>query len=371
MTTKGILLEIFKETANGELFLDTNQDNSWKFNIHFYSKINGISNAKNTDAPELQIQDLDQLATQIDQYLKLAEPFYVADQDYFDLTDLSFKKKLIADLFVSATNYDFQNFSDYLSTRTAQLSSNVDEDYFDLGSLNGAYINAKISKNHSNLEGPFNFELSADVIGATYPLPSITFGVAGDKVYIYAIKNFNEKIFDPKTQKYVDTLKNGKPVLYTKFHEDMDAYFHTITQKSHTKGVERNVSPNALVSLALFMSFLKTSNAKEIIAPDFMPVRYMANRTSIENKYFGQGELLEEKLEKHDNDQNNITNKFMYLFLRYNSHFPECEIYYDDLKQEMHMSIEPTKSKGENLIYQIDQVLTQPDEVLDKEKTIE
>ncbi len=371
MTTKNILLEIFNETANGELLLETEQGAFHKFRIHFYTRIDGKTNATDTNIPELQVHNLDEFASAIDNYLEVAEPFFIADQYYFELTNEGYKKKLISDLFASATNYDFQDFYSYLDIKTKQLTSNIHEDYFEFGTLNGAYINAKISRNHSNLEGPFNFEFSADTIGATYSLPSITFGVADDKVYIYAIKNFNERIFNPQTGKYVNTLQNGRPILYTRFHENMETYFHTITLKSHTKGVERNVSPNALVSLALFMSFLKTSNVKEIIAPDFMPVRYYANRATIESKCHSQGKSPAEKLEKHDNDQNNITNKFMYLFLRYNSHFPECEICYDDLKQEMHMSISPTKSKGENLIYQIDQVMTQTDEILDKEKTIE
>lgn len=87
-----------------------------------------------------------------------------------------------------------------------------------------------------------------------------------------------------------------------------------------------------------------------------MPLRYSTNKQAIINKTPFNPELLEVRLEQHDNDQNNITNKFMYLFLRYNRNFPENEIEYDDMHQEMRMKLCKTQTFGENLIYQVDQI---------------
>ena len=194
-----------------------------------------------------------------------------------------------------------------------------------------------------------------------YPLPSITFGIADSKIYLYAIKYTNSKTTDPLTKKTISTIVDGKPVIDTKFKESMQDYFHTITLNSKAKGIERNVSPNSLVSLALFLSIFKNTGIKEVVAPDFMPIRYSTNHSAICNKMHNDKMTLDERLEKHDNDQMNITNKFMHLFLRYNRNFPECEINYDDLSQEMHMSLIPTKTHGENLIYKIDRVGIEPD----------
>lgn len=357
-TTKEILDNFFAESQTGTVYLNVNTDNHpWKFGIELFANIEGKNNATNDTAPVVQIPNYQHFVEHVESYLSVAEPFYVAEKDYFDLTDDSYKKKLIADLFASATNFDFNDISSFVDLRTTQLQNTLPTDEpFELGTLNGATIFAKIKKNPSNLEGPYNMELFASKKKEIYPLPSVTFAIANNNLYVYALKYTDLKSVDPITQKTMHTVIDGKPILDTKFKEDMNAYFHTITLNSHSKGVERNVSPNSLVSLAMFLSFFKGSGVKEVIAPDFMPLRYSTNQEAIKNKYASNPELLEERLDKHDNDQNNITNKFMYLFLRYNRNFPENEIEYDDMRQEMHMTLSPTKTFGENLIYQIDQM---------------
>ena len=194
-----------------------------------------------------------------------------------------------------------------------------------------------------------------------YPLPSVTFGLADNDVYVYAIKYFDSKRIDSKTQKTIHTIVDGKPILDTPFKQEMQEFFHSITLNSHAKGVERNISPNSLVSFSLFLSFLKDSPTTQIVAPNFMPIRYETNRSAIEQRAYKNNLSVDEQLEKHDNDQNNITNKFMYLFARYNRHFPECELDYDELREEMRMSLAKTKTNGENLIYQIDKIGTSTD----------
>ena len=356
-TTKEILDNFFSEAQSNTVFLKVNSDSHpWKFGIQLFANIEGKSNATNDEAPVVEIANYKKFIEHIDRYLSIAQPFYIAEKDYFDLTEDSYKKKLIADLFASATNFDFYDILNFIDIRLTQLQNTLPADIFELGNLNGSTISARIKKNPSNLEGPYNMEIFASKKDEIFPLPSVTFAIANDNVYVYAIKYTDTKSVDPKTKEVLHTVIDGKPVLDTKFKEDMNSYFHTITLNSHAKGVERNVSPNSLVSLAMFLSFFKNAGVKEVIAPDFMPIRYSTNKEAIINKSSHESELLEERLEKHDNDQNNITNKFMYLFLRYNRNFPENEIEYDDMRQEMRMKLSPTKTFGENLIYQIDQM---------------
>lgn len=360
-STKEIFDNFLNEAETGLVVFPTTEGSAWKFGVNFYSNIEGKSNAIDNSVPELQIPNYDKFVEELDEYLALAKPFYEGEKSYFDLTDESYTKKLMSDLFASATNYDFQNFLPYLQTRTKQLQNTLQQDQFELGNLNGATIFAKIKKNSSNLEGPYNMEFYAQKKKEIYPLPSVTFGISDNNVHLYAIKNTNIKITDPATKKSFSTVVDGNSALDTKFKEDMQKYFHSITLNSHAKGIERNVSPNSLVSLALFLSFFKKTGIKEIVAPDFMPIRYATNRSAICNKSYNDKESLDERLERHDNDQMNITNKFMHLFLRYNRSFPECEIGYDDLRQEMHMTLSQTKSNGENLIYKIDRIGSEPE----------
>ena len=357
-TTQEILTELFAEAELGTVYFKVNSDiHPWKFGMELFSNIEGKNNATHTNAPVVQIPNYQSFVEHVENYLSIAQPFYIAEKAYFDLTDDSYKKKLIANLFASATNFDFNDILNFVDLRAAQLQNTLPtEEPFELGTLNGATIFAKIKKNPSNLEGPYNMEFFASHKKEIFPLPSVTFAIANDNLYVYALKYTDTKGVDPETKETTHTVVNGKPVIDTKFKEEMNNFFHTITLNSHSKGVERNVSPNSLVSLAMFLSFFKDSGVKEVIAPDFMPVRYSTNQAAIKNKTVLNPELLEVRLEQHDNDQNNITNKFMYLFLRYNRNFPENEIEYDDIRQEMRMRLVPTKTHGENLIYQIDQM---------------
>ena len=358
-TTQEILNNFFDEAQSGTVFLATtgrDGGSPWKFGIELFANIEGHSNAKHTEAPVVKIPNYQQFVEAIDHYLSIAEPFYIADKTHYDLTDASYQKKLIADLFASATNLDFHDIFTYINHRTRLLENPLPTQSFDIGTLNDTTITATIKKNQSQLEGPYNMEFVARHKNDTYQLPSVTFAIDENKLYIYAIKYFNKKSYDTIENKEINSVADGKLVLDTEFKEKMNSYFHTITQNSHSKGVERNVSPTSLVSLAMFLSLFKGSEIKEIIAPDFMPMRYAANKEKLITKSYAEPDLLEARLEKHDNDQNNITNKFMYLFLRYNRNFPENEIEYDDMRQEMRMKLCKTQTFGENLIYQIDQM---------------
>ena len=354
-----IVTEYFDDASHGCVTLETNTDNHpWKFGVHFYTNIEGKSSACDNLVPEVQIPNYTAFLAAIDTYLSHAKEFYFDDQDYFDLTDKGFTKKLISDIFASATNYDLHDIIPYIETRTKLLKNQLPPEQFELGSINGATISAKIKKNRSNLEGPYNMEFFAEKNKELYPLPSVTFGIADNNVYVYAIKYFDSKHIDAKTKQTIHTIVDGKPVLDTPFKQDMQEFLHGITRNSHAKGVERNVSPNSLVSLSLFLSFLKDSPTTEIVAPNFMPIRYETNRSAVEQRAHKNHLSVDEQFEKHDNDQNNITNKFMYLFARYNHHFPECELDYDEIREEMRLSLAKTKSTGENLIYQLDKIGT-------------
>ena len=356
-TTKEILENFFAEAQTGTVYLKVNSDDhSWKFGIELFANIEGKSNATNDEAPVVEIANYDQFVEHVENYLSIAQPFYIAEKDYFDLTDDSYKKKLISDLFASATNFDFNDILSYINLRKVQLHNTLPTDTFELGTLNGSTISARIKQNASNLEGPYNMEFFASKKNEIFPLPSVTFAIANDNLYVYAIKYTDAKSIDPVTKKTLHTVLDGRPILDTKFKQEMNNYFHTITLNSHSKGIERNVSPNSLVSFAMFLSFFKDAGVKEVVAPNFMPLRYSTNKQAIINKTPFNPELLEVRLEQHDNDQNNITNKFMYLFLRYNRNFPENEIEYDDMRQEMRMKLCKTQTFGENLIYQIDQI---------------
>ena len=49
-----------------------------------------------------------------------------------------------------------------------------------------------------------------------------------------------------------------------------------------------------------------------------------------------------------------MTNKFMYLFLRYNHHFGNCNADYNDITGDMTLKISQSTAKDDNIIYAFD-----------------
>jgi len=116
------------------------------------------------------------------------------------------------------------------------------------------------------------------------------------------------------------------------------------------------VSPNALVSLTMFVSYLKSMGVTQIVARDYQPARYQSIESRIAERK--EDEIAKKQQEILDQDQFNITNKFMYLFLRYNYHFPACTCDYDIDQGQMIMNIKDESEIKENILYKIDSMVT-------------
>jgi hypothetical protein len=76
-----------------------------------------------------------------------------------------------------------------------------------------------------------------------------------------------------------------------------------------------------------------------------MPLRYSFHKEVAE--VFDRGE---ESVQKVDQIQYNVTDKFMNLMNRYNYHFESKDSYYDDLKGEMHLFLNGKKKNDDNII---------------------
>ena len=114
-----------------------------------------------------------------------------------------------------------------------------------------------------------------------------------------------------------------------------------------------NVSPNALVSFTIFISYLKSLGIKDISASAFRPVRYHASKISGYLKYV-ESEKRKEFLQKHNHNQYNMTNKVLYMFLRYGHHFDNTNVYYDDIMQKINLELtDKNPTENDNIIYQL------------------
>lgn len=335
---QSILDDFFKQTETGFVKIGNEKDGYW----HFYISLsNSLSVEPSQGEQTVVVRDKNQFVKSISEYLEIAQNFYESDKDYYDLDVRSFHEKLIMDLFVNATNFDFNNIEEYILNRTKMISDkNTQCGTLLLGEFNGCEIVANISKNHSYLEGPYKFNVKTVKDEEKFVLPSITFGRIDDKLFLYAIQRTKEAQAN-KLSKQMDRL-------FRKANKGVDMEDEILSQ----------ISTNALVSLVVFLAHQQEKGITQVEGINFMPVRYDAQLTK--DITFAENEQAEtEMTEKHNKNQFNITNKFTNTIMRYAHHFGlSCE--FDDIRETIVMSFIKNGVKLEkidNIVHEIDEVV--------------
>lgn len=347
MRTKELIKEVLKELKNGEVTLEAKDGIPWKF----FAKLN-VSDGETTsfeDAllPTLLVKNIDDISARIDSYLDVAKTFYALDKSVYNLYEDTFEKKLVFDLILNATNYDFLNFDKYVDLRTEMLKTKVEETEINIGNITFPFesvnLSVKIKKNDSKLEGPYKLTPIFKSANGTFVAPSITFGIVNKTVFVYAIQSQRDK--------QENTLAKKLDRYFRKFNKDVDL-----------NEIEGMVSSNALASATIFFACMNRQGIKDVVAPAFLPGRYFGTKSAIENKKIDATEK-EDKLEKHDKNQFNMTNRFTYTLARYAMHFDGCEFVYDDNTQLSHLTLSKEHGEGDNEIFdfknQIDNNLRQ------------
>lgn len=340
MDIKEILKELFKEADNGKVVIKIPKG-EWQYNTQFsayYGKEKTKSIKEN--AVNFFVQDFDLLAEKVNKYLNIATEFYKDDKDFFDFDDESFAKHLSFFLFVNMTNYDLNFVYNFVDSRTKFLENKIDcketkLGHFEDGDKVGFDIFSKITKNRSNMESPYKFETILRSGDEKFILPAIHFGFDGQKVTVLGVQNLYKNQID-------------------KLSKTLDRYFRKVNKNIDSENIESQVSPNAVVAMAIFLKVLKDNNIHEVCVKDYMPIRYYSGVECRKVKL--RRNLQDENLayEHADRDQFNMTNRLMYLALRMGVHFDNIDVNLDELKSEMNLKIKNKDcTRDENIIYKI------------------
>lgn len=335
LKTKLVVEKIFNQAKKGVVTIGDDDRGHWTFYTRFYNNINNNNNSTNSAYPTIKITDYPLFLNETTQYLNTAKKFYSRDQDYFDFSDESFPEKLFLDLIVNGTSTDFDNIIPYINNRTRMLETPISTGRFDLGTYGDLNLVGIITKRFSNLEGPYRFipVFENPATQEEFRLPTVTFGVVDDRATIFAMQNEDTKQVNQLVKK-------------------LDRYFRKVNKDVDPEDIIANVSPNAVVSLTMFIEYLKQNGITNITAPTLMPVRYNANLVAKLNRYKNTKEKSTAVWE-HDRNQFNITNKLSYLMLRYAHHFNNSKADFDDITQTMQLEVNPQTSRTDNVIHDI------------------
>lgn len=340
-----LIHDVLSQATKGIVKIKPQDYGFWIYFPRFYSKIEGKNSAKtNGKYPILDIPDFKLFVNKIENYLNFARKFYKDDKDYFNLNDDEFDKKLFLDLIVNATNIDFAMIYDYIDERTNMLKNPISSDEKLIGELNGFQIYRKITKNRSNIESPYCYNIYIKDSENLFLLPSILFGFGKDKATIMGIQNFGKIKDNPLSKK-------------------LDRYFRKLNKNVPEDDIISQVSPNALAALTFFIKDLKENDIKNIKTASFHPVRYHASKVSLLNKN------NKENIKKLNQDQHNMTEKFLYTILRYAYHFDNCILNFNNITQEFSIKLEDKNAtEKDNIIYSLDKAIFEQNKDFEIEK---
>lgn len=307
-------------------------------------------------APTLIIKDKEKFDTLLEQYVRLCLDFYDESNYPEEINNDKgyLKEKMIMTLlFSNATYEDFNNPIEFLQKRIAFLEGE-EKDYecsFS-PSLDGV-VSISIEKDKIYNETPYKF--SSKVIneeGNTFSFPEIKFGIYNDTVYVYAIQNKgNEKNdYSKKVNRTLFKIGEG-------FDIKEDNY------ELYEEGNLKDISASFLVSLNMFISYIHNLGYDKIVVPSILICRYNAKKIALYNALLNNRVTLDTQefiLNRDENIQKNLTEKFIRTFLRLKHHYSNINItsmpYETD--SSLHLLVSNNLSSNNHLLNETSKVVT-------------
>ena len=311
-----IFEEIKKEARTGIVKL---KDEDGEFPLR--TAFNVVDDIIYKNIPNIYIRDKERFNNVLIQYVSSVLDFYSLEPTRDSV------KKIIAYSFSNITETDMYCFENYLNKYIKFYNTKFNiiagEKETSLGT-----ILYKVEKQSIMQETPYCFKSHLEKNNSRYSLPRISFGINDDICEIYAIQN-------------KDSIINTDP----NYNKEVKEAFRTINS-----GISkyRNVTPSFVITLILFLSFLKQNDIHKIKVVTPLPIR-QANRSEVQkikiNDYLMKGTLdkmsvdtikksFEQKLSM---DEYNSTVKFVNCFNRLKLHFEN--LFYVNINNQMIIDI--------------------------------
>lgn len=304
--------------------------------------------------PTLNIKDKTVFYNNIKEYLSLFR-----SSGLINISE-DFVKTGVTILISNMSIDDFNNPSEYVR-RTIEFKKNKllsQKSYGYINSLEGSLnINARIY----NVETPYCFETYLSGEDGYYVLPAISYGIADDTCYIYAIQNIGEYRETPYSKKIKRKLyKLNKDILENETQEYID--YKSKKSDYYPENIS-DVSPNAVLALTIFLNEIEKHGINKVKVIPYLPIRY-ENRIKMtaydlihDEKYKNLKEeerkTLFLRLVKNQYDiQSNITEKFIRTFYRVAHHFDNVNITSlpMELDDKLHMNLSEFKYSDNEIL---------------------
>ena len=352
--------EIIKEAKTGQVIID---NDAWPvaFNTIIYEDDKEKILWNDNNNTTLRIKEKAKLLELLEMYIDIELKKQRKTITFFSDKERNHIKWLITYLFVNATTEDFM-IPEKLVTRYIRF---LNDDTFDClekpleikmdKNLLESTLRVQKKINSTSMETPYriDMELVSTINNqeVVYPLPSIYYGVANKKCYVYSVMmpkakkelTEEEKKFIKKVNRQLYKINQGVQEL-----ENPD-YFTYKEGKSDYYPEENisDVTHSFILAINTFISLLQVRKINEIRLATYLPLRYQSRELAAQKK---DGQQREEFEERNDYIQQNITNKIIRTFRRLALQNPSVVIkrlpY--EVDEFLTSTITPTKGKIEN-----------------------
>ena len=314
--------ELIKEASNGKVIIE---DEEWPiaFNTEILEE-NKIYETENNFST-LIIKNKNEFFKLLRKYLKLELKKNRKTPRFYKDINRNKIKWLMSYLFVNASSSDFLNPEDYLRREISFLEDDtfnfLDKGIeLDMDKFLNSKLRIKREISPTMMETPNKITLSLvkniNDEEVEYSLPSIYYGIDNNTCYIYSIlspkpkKNISEleNKYDKKINRLLYKLNSGikETQEYFDYKEGISTYY--------PEGNITDVTHSFVLSLSIFLGWLKSKNINKVKAVPYLPVRYDSRYITAKEKKDKTRQL--ELLERNNEIQTNITNKFIRTFLR-------------------------------------------------------
>ena len=267
--------------------------------------------------PQIIVNDISKLKDALNNYVKTLDSFYSHFSSILKpYHDLNYFLNI---LLFNMTNTDASDLADYIN----KYSKSFDVDIFSNYSETKHIMNIDDSKFYAQrvlenpgLETPFCMIFQMQENDKTYQLPLVRYAIDNDTCYIYAVQMGRGRAFNYQDHEYKKTINK----LNTKLKD------------------YRDVPPNFVLSLSLFLKILNEQNINNILIPDYLFGRY--------RKYHGASTVV-----RSDDILSRILNRFMHLLIRMDIQIDGFDIlsYPNDVDSFMRIKLNNLRSDNEML----------------------
>ena len=201
--------------------------------------------------PVIVVKDINELRDSLEEYVYSLNNFY-SDTELQGYQDLCY---FFNNLLFNMTNTDAQDLAKFINKRAKMFKNDMLDSYKErtyVIDIDDSKFFVQRVQESPGLETPYCIIFEMEKNGNIYGLPLVRYSIDQDTCYIYSVQMGRDRKYQYQEQEYKETIN--------KVNSGVKEY--------------RDIPPNFVLSLAIFIRMLVNNNISNIVIPDYLFGRY-------------------------------------------------------------------------------------------------